>query len=111
MRRVSSPAVTERRVAADPRYKGGRAAAVGLWSAACPAVSRSALPRRGAGGSSRCRSLFPQAALLSLTRNRGVATYAQTLQNIPETQVTTLDNGLRVASEESNHPTCTVGLR
>uniref|UniRef100_A0A8C0ZJG0 Cytochrome b-c1 complex subunit 1, mitochondrial n=1 Tax=Cyanistes caeruleus TaxID=156563 RepID=A0A8C0ZJG0_CYACU len=40
----------------------------------------------------------------------GAATYAQTLQNIPETQVTTLENGLRVASEESNHPTCTVGL-
>uniref|UniRef100_A0A8C5TQU1 Ubiquinol-cytochrome c reductase core protein 1 n=1 Tax=Malurus cyaneus samueli TaxID=2593467 RepID=A0A8C5TQU1_9PASS len=38
------------------------------------------------------------------------ATYAQTLQNIPETQVTTLENGLRVASEESNQPTCTVGV-
>ncbi|XP_074770704.1 cytochrome b-c1 complex subunit 1, mitochondrial [Athene noctua] len=52
----------------------------------------------------------PSAALLTLTRNRGAATYAQTLHNIPETQVTTLDNGLRVASEESNQPTCTVGV-
>lgn len=52
-----------------------------------------------------------QAALLPLTRNRGAATYAQTLQNIPETNVTTLDNGLRVASEESSQPTCTVRLR
>ncbi|OXB64510.1 hypothetical protein ASZ78_012773 [Callipepla squamata] len=50
------------------------------------------------------------AALLPLTRSRGAATYAQTLQNIPETNVTTLDNGLRVASEESGQPTCTVGV-
>ncbi|NWV63251.1 QCR1 protein, partial [Malurus elegans] len=50
------------------------------------------------------------AALLTLTRKRGAATYAQTLHNIPETQVTTLENGLRVASEESNQPTCTVGV-
>uniref|UniRef100_A0A8C3D293 Cytochrome b-c1 complex subunit 1, mitochondrial n=1 Tax=Cairina moschata TaxID=8855 RepID=A0A8C3D293_CAIMO len=50
------------------------------------------------------------APLLGLTRSRGAATYAQTLHNIPETQVTTLDNGLRVASEESSQPTCTVGV-
>lgn len=49
--------------------------------------------------------------MLTLTRNRGAATYAQTLQNIPETQVTTLENGLRVASEESTQPTCTVSAR
>uniref|UniRef100_A0A4W3J4L8 Mitochondrial-processing peptidase subunit beta n=1 Tax=Callorhinchus milii TaxID=7868 RepID=A0A4W3J4L8_CALMI len=30
--------------------------------------------------------------------------------NIPETKVTTLDNGLRVSSEDSGLPTCTVGL-
>lgn len=53
---------------------------------------------------------FLQAPLLGLTRSRGAATYAQTLHNIPETQVTTLDNGLRVASEESSQPTCTVRL-
>lgn len=47
---------------------------------------------------------------MTLTRKRGAATYAQTLQNIPETQVTTLENGLRVASEESSQPTCTVNL-
>ncbi|XP_009081575.1 PREDICTED: cytochrome b-c1 complex subunit 1, mitochondrial-like, partial [Acanthisitta chloris] len=50
------------------------------------------------------------AALLTLTRNRSAATYAQTLHNIPETNVTTLENGLRVASEESSQPTCTVGV-
>uniref|UniRef100_A0A803VFS4 Ubiquinol-cytochrome c reductase core protein 1 n=1 Tax=Ficedula albicollis TaxID=59894 RepID=A0A803VFS4_FICAL len=47
------------------------------------------------------------AALSNLTRKRGAASYAHTLQNIPETQVTTLENGLRVASEESHQPTCT----
>uniref|UniRef100_A0A8D0GGB2 Cytochrome b-c1 complex subunit 1, mitochondrial n=1 Tax=Sphenodon punctatus TaxID=8508 RepID=A0A8D0GGB2_SPHPU len=49
-------------------------------------------------------------ALLNLTRSRGAASYAQILHSIPETQVTTLDNGLRVASEESGQPTCTVGV-
>ncbi|XP_062441683.1 cytochrome b-c1 complex subunit 1, mitochondrial isoform X1 [Rhea pennata] len=63
-----------------------------------------------AAGRAFLRGLRSPAALLTLTRNRGVATYAQTLHNIPETQVTTLENGLRVASEESNQPTCTVGV-
>ncbi|XP_067684904.1 mitochondrial-processing peptidase subunit beta-like [Haliotis asinina] len=38
------------------------------------------------------------------------ATYEQTILNVPETRVTTLDNGLRVATEDSGIPTCTVGL-
>jgi len=38
------------------------------------------------------------------------ATYEQTLLNVPETQVTKLDNGLRIASENSGIPTATVGL-
>lgn len=38
------------------------------------------------------------------------ATYEQTLLNVPETRVTTLANGLRVATEDSGIPTCTVGL-
>merc|ERR1711893_200665 len=38
------------------------------------------------------------------------ATYAQTLVNVPETRVSTLQNGLRVASEDSGIPTATVGL-
>ncbi|KAM9326619.1 cytochrome b-c1 complex subunit 1, mitochondrial [Gastrophryne carolinensis] len=49
-------------------------------------------------------------AVLSLKRNRSAVSYAQALGNIPETQVSTLDNGLRVASEESGQPTCTVGV-
>uniref|UniRef100_A0A8C4HPW8 Ubiquinol-cytochrome c reductase core protein 1 n=1 Tax=Dicentrarchus labrax TaxID=13489 RepID=A0A8C4HPW8_DICLA len=36
--------------------------------------------------------------------------YAQSLVGAPETHLTTLDNGLRVASEETGHATCTVGL-
>ncbi|KAJ8047765.1 Mitochondrial-processing peptidase subunit beta [Holothuria leucospilota] len=38
------------------------------------------------------------------------ATYQQTLVNVPETKVTKLNNGFRVASEDSGIPTCTVGL-
>lgn len=38
------------------------------------------------------------------------ASYEQTLLNVPETQVSTLGNGLRVASENSGIPTSTVGL-
>ncbi|XP_066448076.1 mitochondrial-processing peptidase subunit beta [Eleutherodactylus coqui] len=34
----------------------------------------------------------------------------QAILNIPETKVTTLENGLRVASEDSGISTCTVGL-
>ncbi|XP_075039706.1 cytochrome b-c1 complex subunit 1, mitochondrial [Mixophyes fleayi] len=49
-------------------------------------------------------------ALLCLKRNQSAVSYAQTLSNIPDTQITTLDNGLRVASEESGQPTCTVGV-
>uniref|UniRef100_A0A8D2L5A4 Cytochrome b-c1 complex subunit 1, mitochondrial n=2 Tax=Varanus komodoensis TaxID=61221 RepID=A0A8D2L5A4_VARKO len=49
-------------------------------------------------------------ALWSLTRRGSTATYAQVLHNIPETEITTLDNGFRIASEQSNQPTCTVGV-
>uniref|UniRef100_A0A287AJH5 Ubiquinol-cytochrome c reductase core protein 1 n=1 Tax=Sus scrofa TaxID=9823 RepID=A0A287AJH5_PIG len=53
-----------------------------------------------------CRS----PALLRSPALRGTATYAQALQSVPETQVSQLDNGLRVASEQSSQPTCTVGV-
>ncbi|KAM3914383.1 cytochrome b-c1 complex subunit 1, mitochondrial [Leptodactylus fuscus] len=49
-------------------------------------------------------------ALLCLKRNRSAVSYAQTLGNLPDTQISTLDNGLRVASEDSGQPTCTVGV-
>ncbi|KAH9364272.1 hypothetical protein HPB48_007001 [Haemaphysalis longicornis] len=35
---------------------------------------------------------------------------SQALLNVPETVVTTLDNGLRVATEDAGNPTCTVGV-
>lgn len=38
------------------------------------------------------------------------ASYEQTLLNVPATRVTVLDNGMRVASEDSGAPTATVGL-
>nr|XP_020653727.1 cytochrome b-c1 complex subunit 1, mitochondrial [Pogona vitticeps] len=49
-------------------------------------------------------------ALGSLARSGSTAPYAHVLYNLPETQVTTLDNGLRVASEHYDQPTCTVGV-
>ncbi|XP_047439713.1 cytochrome b-c1 complex subunit 1, mitochondrial [Mugil cephalus] len=48
--------------------------------------------------------------LLSLRRGQASVSYAQSLLGVPETRLTALDNGLRVASEETGHPTCTVGL-
>ncbi|XP_001506033.2 cytochrome b-c1 complex subunit 1, mitochondrial [Ornithorhynchus anatinus] len=53
-----------------------------------------------------CRS----PSLLKLPATRSTASYVQALQNIPETHVSTLANGFRVASENSNQPTCTVGV-
>uniref|UniRef100_A0A3Q2CQY4 Mitochondrial-processing peptidase subunit beta n=1 Tax=Cyprinodon variegatus TaxID=28743 RepID=A0A3Q2CQY4_CYPVA len=48
--------------------------------------------------------------LLSLRRGQASVSYAQSLAGVPETQLTALDNGLRVASEDTGHATCTVGL-
>uniref|UniRef100_A0A8C6V590 Cytochrome b-c1 complex subunit 1, mitochondrial n=1 Tax=Naja naja TaxID=35670 RepID=A0A8C6V590_NAJNA len=49
-------------------------------------------------------------SLQGLVKRGSTATYANVLSNLPETEVTTLDNGLKIASEKSNHPTCTVGV-
>uniref|UniRef100_A0A665VCF7 Cytochrome b-c1 complex subunit 1, mitochondrial-like n=1 Tax=Echeneis naucrates TaxID=173247 RepID=A0A665VCF7_ECHNA len=46
--------------------------------------------------------------LLSLRRGQASVSYAQSLLGAPETRLTALDNGLRVASEETGHATCTV---
>uniref|UniRef100_A0A8C9VGV8 Ubiquinol-cytochrome c reductase core protein 1 n=1 Tax=Scleropages formosus TaxID=113540 RepID=A0A8C9VGV8_SCLFO len=54
--------------------------------------------------------LTPQPVLLSLRRGQSSVSYAQSIQAYPETLLTTLDNGLRIASEETSHSTCTVGL-
>ncbi|XP_044534582.1 mitochondrial-processing peptidase subunit beta [Gracilinanus agilis] len=45
-----------------------------------------------------------------VNRLRSTQTAAQVALNVPETRVTTLENGLRVASEDSGLSTCTVGL-
>uniref|UniRef100_A0A8C9TTR9 Mitochondrial-processing peptidase subunit beta n=1 Tax=Scleropages formosus TaxID=113540 RepID=A0A8C9TTR9_SCLFO len=47
---------------------------------------------------------------LTAPRHRATQAAAQVVLNVPETKVTTLENGLRVASEDSGLPTCTVGL-
>jgi processing peptidase subunit beta len=43
-------------------------------------------------------------------RTNPSGTFQQTLLNVPETRVTTIKNGLRVASEDYGLPTCTVGV-
>ncbi|XP_039511615.1 cytochrome b-c1 complex subunit 1, mitochondrial-like [Pimephales promelas] len=48
--------------------------------------------------------------LLSLSRGQASVSYAQSLLGVSETRLTTLSNGLRIASEETNQATCTVGL-
>lgn len=50
-------------------------------------------------------------AIVEQRRARSTAvSLQQALLNVPETQTTTLENGLRVCSEDSGIPTCTVGL-
>ncbi|XP_061921644.1 mitochondrial-processing peptidase subunit beta isoform X1 [Entelurus aequoreus] len=60
------------------------------------------------------RSLLENSRLgrLAAGPHRLLATQAahQVALNVPETKVTTLENGLRVASEDSGLSTCTVGL-
>ncbi|XP_068598525.1 cytochrome b-c1 complex subunit 1, mitochondrial [Brachionichthys hirsutus] len=63
-------------------------------------------------GSSVGRALVKNRSpiLLSLRRGQASVSYAQSLAAAPETRLSALDNGLRVASEETGHATCTVGL-
>jgi processing peptidase subunit beta len=54
-------------------------------------------------------------AKAALQQQRGLnhlarTTLRQTLVNVPETRVTTLSNGVRVASEDNGSPTATVGI-
>uniref|UniRef100_A0A672FRM2 Mitochondrial-processing peptidase subunit beta n=1 Tax=Salarias fasciatus TaxID=181472 RepID=A0A672FRM2_SALFA len=57
-------------------------------------------------------TVFPLLLQLPAGPKRLLATQAaqQVALNVPETKVTTLENGLRVASEDSGLTTCTVGL-
>ncbi|CAH1782949.1 unnamed protein product [Owenia fusiformis] len=52
------------------------------------------------------------AATVSLNRWRSTqaATFEQTLLNVPETKTSKLENGVRIASEDSGIPTATVGV-
>ncbi|KRY43383.1 Mitochondrial-processing peptidase subunit beta [Trichinella spiralis] len=44
------------------------------------------------------------------TRRQASLSYKECLLNVPETKVSTLSNGFRVASENSGLPTCTIGV-
>ncbi|KAM8868124.1 cytochrome b-c1 complex subunit 1, mitochondrial [Synchiropus picturatus] len=48
--------------------------------------------------------------LLCVRRGQASISYAHSLLGAPDTRLTSLENGLRVASEETGHSTCTVGL-
>lgn len=52
----------------------------------------------------------PNDVFLQRYKASDAASLKKTLVNIPATQVTTLDNSLRVASEDSGAATATVGL-
>ncbi|KAM4748131.1 mitochondrial-processing peptidase subunit beta [Rhinophrynus dorsalis] len=51
-----------------------------------------------------------QPGRVGVSRCRSTQAVTQAILNVPETTVTTLENGLRVASEDSGLSTCTVGL-
>lgn len=53
---------------------------------------------------------FNRSKLLVPRRYAGKFSYEEALLNVPETRVTTLANGLRVASEDYGLPTSTVGV-
>ncbi|CAB3997972.1 mitochondrial-processing peptidase subunit beta-like, partial [Paramuricea clavata] len=56
-------------------------------------------------------SLLRKSSKATLARCFGTSTaYQESLYNVPETKVTTLPNGLKVATENSGIPTSTVGL-
>lgn len=57
--------------------------------------------------------VLPSALRATPRRNRSSlasASLHQTLVNVPETRVTTIGNGVRVATEDSGLKTCTVGV-
>jgi len=57
------------------------------------------------------KNLIGSSKLIGNTTSRGfAAAHPKVLANAPPTRVTTLANGLRVASEDSGKSTCTVGL-
>ncbi|XP_063049154.1 mitochondrial-processing peptidase subunit beta [Engraulis encrasicolus] len=56
------------------------------------------------------RNLITTTALTLPARLRSTQAACHVALNVPETKVTALENGLRVASENSGLPTCTVGL-
>jgi len=53
---------------------------------------------------------LPKASGIQRWKSSNSADYARALVNVPPTQVTNLDNGLRVATEDSGAATATVGL-
>lgn len=59
---------------------------------------------------SRLAKNFRKNLWLPRSASSASPSYNQLLNNLPETRVTTLANGLRVATEDYGLPTCTVGI-
>ena len=55
-------------------------------------------------------AFLPNQSYFGGNRLRSTQAATQVVLNVPETRVTCLENGLRVASEDSGLSTCTVGL-
>uniref|UniRef100_A0A4W4HE25 Mitochondrial-processing peptidase subunit beta n=1 Tax=Electrophorus electricus TaxID=8005 RepID=A0A4W4HE25_ELEEL len=66
--------------------------------------------RFGVVGEHFVKNLIKTNAVKKAVRQQSTPAAAEVALNVPETKVTTLANGLRVASEDSALPTCTVGL-
>uniref|UniRef100_A0A8D1QJP0 Peptidase M16 N-terminal domain-containing protein n=1 Tax=Sus scrofa TaxID=9823 RepID=A0A8D1QJP0_PIG len=83
-----------------------------MAAAAARAVFLPAVRKRLWGFSKRLLVGGPARQSLYFGGNRLRSTQAatQVFLNVPETRVTCLENGLRVASEDSGLSTCTVGL-
>ncbi|XP_057343970.1 cytochrome b-c1 complex subunit 1, mitochondrial isoform X3 [Manis pentadactyla] len=73
-------------------------------------MATSAVCRAAGAGARVLLRARRSSVLLRSSASRGAATFAQALQGVPETQVSLLDNGLRVASGWTSQPTCTVGV-
>merc|ERR1711976_434592 len=65
---------------------------------------------RVTGAAAKVLTKSPKIGARTALSRRWRSTAPQAILNVPETRVTTLSNGLRIASEDSGIPTATVGV-